>query len=187
MKIDFSDVFAGGLGLVVRQIFLFIAAVWLGCTMAAVALMAGEIADHPGAVGFIDGSDLRILLFSPLLLLTLWLLPNLIFLGIMGCRLVIYSESTGFRTWAVLIGGEALFAMAGVTREFKHEWLPLTAAWICWLILTGMLITGLWFLHQWRMNRWAGELAALHAENAMRRRDLKECMGTESVGVDETG
>ena len=32
-----------------------------------------------------------------------------------------------------------------------------------------MMITGLWFLRQWQMNRWAAEIAMLKAENATRR------------------
>ncbi len=50
-----------------------------------------------------------------------------------------------------------------------------------------MMGTGLWFLRQWQMNRWAGEIAALKAENAMRRAELEEKFGTKSAGADELG
>jgi hypothetical protein len=37
------------------------------------------------------------------------------------------------------------------------------------------------------MNRWAGEIAAMKAENAMRRAELEEKSGTKSAGADELG
>lgn len=50
-----------------------------------------------------------------------------------------------------------------------------------------MMATGLWFLHHWQINRWAGEIAALKAENAMRRAELEREFGTKSAGADELG
>ena len=48
-----------------------------------------------------------------------------------------------------------------------------------------MMATGLWFFHQWQINRWAGEIAMLKAENAMRRAELEREFGTKSAGADE--
>ena len=36
-----------------------------------------------------------------------------------------------------------------------------------------MLATGLWFFRQWQINRRAGEIAMLKAENAMCRAELE--------------
>ena len=181
MKIDFGDLFASGFGLVIRQIFLFFLAIWVGCAIAAISWIAGDIVRFSR----FDPRDCWIILASPLLLLSVWLLPNLIFLAITGCRLVIYSESTGFRTWAALIGGETLFSMPAVTRELRGAWPALATAWLCCLILIAMVCTALWFFHQWQINRWAGELAMLKSENAMRRAELKETYGIDSAGHDD--
>ena len=182
VKIDFGDVFGSGFGLVVRQIFLFIVAVWKGCGIAAASFIAGSAV----AGSRIDAEDFGIVLVSPLLLFSGWLLPNLVFLAITGCRLTVYSESTGLRTWGTLVGAEALFSMAVVTRELDREWPAIATAWACCLVLIAMACTALWFLHQWQINRWAGELAMLQAENEMRRAEMKEEFGTESAGHRET-
>ena len=41
MKIDFGDVFASGIGFLFKQLFLFLLAIWAGCTAGAIALIAG--------------------------------------------------------------------------------------------------------------------------------------------------
>jgi hypothetical protein len=165
MKIDFGDVFA--------------ASIWLGCTMGAAALIAGELSGG-------DSASFELLLFSPVLLLTLWLIPNLCFLGA-----AIYwftrNETSTPRACGILAAVEALIAVAGWVGEFKGEWLPITVAWVTCIVLIVMMTTGLWFLHQWQINRWAGEILALKAENAMRRAELEKEFGTKSAGADELG
>jgi len=183
VKIDFGDVFASGIGLLVKQLVLFILAAWLGCSLAAAAYLAGKTVEDRA----FPWDSTGLLLGSPVLLLTVWLLPNIVFLAAFGIRTVIYSDSAGYRTWITLIAGEALFSMAMVTHEFRREWAPLTTAWLTCLLLIGMMGTALWFLRQWHMNRWAIELEELKAENAMRRVQLKEKFGTDSAGIDETG
>jgi hypothetical protein len=119
MKIDFGDVFASGIGWLLKQLFLFTASIWLSRSMGAAALIAGEL--------------------------------------------------------------------AGWVGEFNGEWLPITVAWITCAVLIVMMGTGVWFLHQWQINRWAGEIAAPKAENAMRRAELEREFGTKSAGADELG
>ena len=178
--IDFSDVFASGIGLVLRQIVLFTLAGWLGCSLAAFSFLAADIAR---AFEHFDPGDLMILLYSPSLLLNLWLPLNMLFLPILLWRVISCADSIGYRTWCLLIGGEALFAMAGV---HLRGW-PRTLAWVCCLFLIATVWAGIWYLYQWRLKRWAGELMALEIENAERRRELKEEFGTESAGFKETG
>ena len=180
MKIDFGDVFASGIGWLLKQIFLFAAAVWTGCTIAAAALVVGVLAE---GMGF-DFSDLRILLVSPVLLLTIWLIPNVCFLGAAGYWFV-RTETSGYVAWSVLATVEALVCLTGTADRALDGWLPMTAAWVSCLVLLGMMGTGVWFIHQWQLNRWAREMAILKSENAMRRAELRETYGTDSEGSDE--
>lgn len=179
MKIHFGDVFASGIGWLLKQLFLFTAAIWLGCSMGAAALIAGELAGG-GRASF------GLLLGSPVLLRTLWLIPNLCFLGA-AIYWFVRNETHTPRACGTLAAVQALVAVAGWVGEFNGEWLPITVAWITCAVLIVMMGTGVWFLHQWQINRWAGEIAALNAENAMRRAELEREFGTKSAGADELG
>lgn len=44
--------------------------------------------------------------------------------------------------------------------------LPITIAWISWLVLLVMLETGVWLIRQMLTNRWARQLAMLNMENS---------------------
>jgi hypothetical protein len=182
VKIDIGEFFGSGPGLVLRQLLLFALAVYLGCSLAACSLIAARLAR---AYDRFEPEDLLILPQSPALLLSLWLPLNLLFLPILLWRVVFCSDSIGYRTWCLLIGGEALFAMAGVGFDIK-DW-PLTLAWFCCLMLIALACAALWYVHQWRLKRWAAELMALEIENAERRRELKEEFGMESAGFKESG
>jgi hypothetical protein len=181
VKIDVGDIFAEGMGFLVKQVFLFCLAVWTGCCLGGFSFIAASLAFGGGP----RQEYFQFLLISPVLLLTAWLLPNILFLGITGCRLVIYSESTGLRTWACLIGGEALFSMAAVMNLIPEgEWQAKTLAWVCCLALIVMMGTAFWYYRAWQLNRWSTELVGIQAENVVRRAELKEEFGTESSGVD---
>lgn len=179
MKIDFGDVFASGIGWLLKQLFLFTGSIWLGCSMGAAALLAGELSTGGRA-------DFGLLLGSPVLLLSLWLIPNLLFLGA-AIYWFIRNETHTPLACGILISVESLVAVAGWVKVFDGEWLPITVAWVTCVVLIVMLSTALWFLHQWQMNRWAGEIAALKAENAMRRAELEEKFGTKIASADELG
>ena len=183
MKIDFGDVFGSGLGLLVKQVVLVILAVWTGSSIAAFSYVAGRLARAPS---LFEPSDLGDLARGPEFLLSVWLLPNILFFAVMGCRLIVYSESAGYRSWAVLIAGEALFAMGAVNNRV-HGWVGLPVAWICCLGLAATIWAGLWFLHHRQLARWAHEVMAIKAENSARRLEMKEEYGTDSAGVDEVG
>lgn len=179
-EIDFKDAFSSGPGLLLRQILLFGLAVYLGCSLAACGAIAARLARNYRSF---EPEDLLILPQSPALLLSLWLPLNLLFLPIMLWRVIACSDSIGYRTWCVLVGGEALFAMAGL--GFKG-W-PLALGWFCCLMLIAMTCAALWYVHQWLLKRWASELMVIEIENAERRQELKEEFGTESAGFNETG
>jgi len=169
MKIDFGDVFASGIGWLFKQIFLFAVAVWTGCTIAAAALLVGVLAEGTG----FDFSDLRLMLISPVLLLTIWLIPNLCFLGAAGYWFV-RTETSSYIAWSVLATVEAAVCLAGSAGELLDGTLAVTAAWISGFVLLGMMGTGIWFIRQWHLNRWAVEIALLKSENEMRRAELEE-------------
>jgi hypothetical protein len=178
VKIDFGDVFASGLGWLLKQLFLFVASIWLGCTMGGASLLAGRLADG-------RGFDTDLLLYSPALLLTLWIIPNVCFLGA-SIYWFVRNETNTPLACGILAGVEALVCVAGKSGRL-HGWLSTSAAWLTCAVLIAMMGTGLWFFRQWQINRWAIELEELKAENAMRRVRLKEEFGTESAGIDETG
>lgn len=178
MKIDFGDVFASGLGWLLKQIALFVASIWLGCTMGAAALLASGIVRS----GWVF--DAELLLYSPQLLLTIWIIPNVCFLGA-SMYWFVRNETNTPLACGIIISVEALVSLAG--KATWLSWLPQSIAWVTCVALIIMMATGLWFLRQWQLNRWAMELEELKAENAMQRAQLKEQFGTDSAGVDETG
>lgn len=180
MKIDFGDVFASGIGFLFKQIFLFLLAIWAGCTAGAISLLAAACVN---AGKFIPDA-LAILIASPMLLLSLWIIPNVLFLGIAGFWFA-RSDDRPYLSWGIVAGIEALIVVLGHLEEVSDSWLPLTVAWVVCISLMGMVGTGLWFLRQWHINRWACELTMLKAENAVRRSELKAAYGTDSVGNDE--
>jgi hypothetical protein len=179
MKIDFGDVFASGIGWLLKQLFFFTGSIWLGCSMGGAALIAGQLSGGRRA-------DFELLLASPVLLLSLWLIPNLLFLAA-AIYWFVRNETHTPLACGILISVEALVAVAGWVGALRGGWLPVTVAWVTCIVLIVMMATGLWFLRQWQMNRWAGEIAALKAENAMRRAELEEEFGTKSAGADELG
>ena len=180
MKLDFTDVFASGIGFLFKQIFLFVLAIWAGCTAGAISLIAAECVNS----GKLIPDALAILIASPGLLLSVWIIPNLLFLGI-AMFWFVRSDDRPYLSWGIVAGIEALAVVLGHLKEVADSWLPLTVVWVVFISLMGMVGTGLWFLRQWQINRWAGELTMLKAENAVRRSELKATYGTESVGNDE--
>lgn len=163
MKIDPADMFATGFGWALRQIFLFLAAVWIGSTLGAFAFVGGVAVD--------GGGDTEFLLFPPKLLFSAWLFLNAF---IMAAALFIFTRSDyfGFAAWGIFAGLESLMALLGYVGDLE-EWYSKLTVWGLWLVLIGMMSYGLWVLRQWQRNKWAGEIAMLHAENEMRKAELR--------------
>jgi len=184
MKIDFADIFAHGIGWLIKQIVLFIAAVWFGCAIAGAAYLIGD--DMPTwSLSYGDlGSIVKI---SPQLLVSAWMIPNILFLSAMWYRLIVNADAFGLSSWIILIGGTSLFSMGGATALLAKNWLPLSVAWGSWLLLFTMAAAALWFFFQWQTNRWARDLLALQAENSLRRAELKAEFGTEQPGAKDLG
>ncbi len=170
MQLDPEDILAGTFGRIVVQVFLFVSAVWVGCSLGALALVVGAcISTSYHALG-----GLASVLISPLLLCSAWLIPNIVVLG-GGMGYFLISENAGFKAWGVVVAFESFFVMAGWSMDLQTAW-PITMAWLAWLVLLGMVETGVWLIRQMLTNRWARELAVLNMENARRRaeRDADE-------------
>ena len=54
---------------------------------------------------------------------------------------------------------------------------------IAWLVVLTMVETGIWLTRQMRMNRWAHQMAALSAENSMRRAEREAMARDEEQAV----
>lgn len=170
--------FASGIGWLLKQLSLFLVSIWLGTFIGGASLLAGELADG-------GPFDTDYLVYSPVFLLSLWLIPNVCFLAA-AIYWFVREETETTLAYGILIGVESLVAVAGGIKRLDG-WLPLSTTWATCLVLIGMAGAGLWFFRQWQINRWAGELEILKAENAARRAEMKEQFGTDSAGVDEIG
>ena len=181
-EIDFADAFASGLGAVVLRGFLAIAALWLGFTMGEAALVAGDLAedfklDRRWLIGRFE---------SAYMLILVWGFPGALGVAALWFHFV-RLDGGGRILWGIFNGLLAL-AWVGLQVELLDSgWLPTSAALTTCVIEIGMVGTALWFLRQWQMNRWAGELLAVQMENEMRRRELNEKFGTHHAGAMETG
>ena len=159
MAISPDTIFSKGFGWLPRRPVFFLSAVWTGCQVAAFALLIPAFV----ASGFRLSRDMiELLVFSPLLLASGWLCPNIV---VFTAALMRFSklENLSVRSWGIFAGIESVFCIIPVLARRGG---PAEVA--VWLVLLTMLAAGVWFFHQWQMNHWAGELALLRAENASR-------------------
>ena len=171
MQLDFEDILSGTLGRIVLLALFLISATWVGG-------MVGGIAWSIGRNGLEPRELVEAVLFGPLRLLNLWLVPNVAFLAIMLTYLL-FNDEFNHTAWGIIVGFESLFVMLGWGTRF-HETKGTVIAWSCWLALLVMVETGIWLHRQMRRNRWAREFAELSAENAMRRAE-REARATGGV------
>ena len=144
-----------------RRPAFFLSALWAGSQIGAYALAAGF---------YLSGSSsaeiFALFLWSPMLLASGFVCPNIV---VMAVAIGKFSrvESLSVRGWASFAGIESLFCVIALILEVKGP-LAVAVTWAVWLLLVSMLGTGAWFFHRWQLNRWAGEIAMLKAENASR-------------------
>ena len=156
-------------------LMIFIASsIWVGSVIGGLAWLLAN-AGHGSSP-----NDLLEVLASPLLLINLWIIPNVAFLAVAVTILMIHGNFS-YLFWGILVGVESLFVMLGETFGFDHAFgyhstLKTVLVWFGWLILIVMAETGIWLFRNMRMNRWAQEMAALSAENAMRRAEREAAM-----------
>jgi hypothetical protein len=172
MAISPDEIFSKGFGWLPRRPAFFVSAIWTGCQLAAFALLIPEFV----AGGFRLGPGLlEFLVFSPLLLATGWLCPNIV---VLTTALIRFSklENLSVRGWGILAGIESVFCIIPSLAWLDNAKM-IAIVLVLWLLLVAMLAAGVWFFHQWQMNHWAGELAMLRTENAMRlarRREVQD-------------
>lgn len=179
MKIDMVDVFAGGIGFLFKQIAVLALAICAGCLIGAGSLLVGELVQ----AGSLSRINFQVLPRNPIQLVLTWMLPNVICIGA-AAFWMIRMEGRNCASFGIFAVIEGLIVIAGRIGRIDG-WLPLSAAWGTFAVIAGMMGAALWFLHQWQVNRWAGELAMLKAENAVRRSELEKLHGTSSTGFDE--
>ncbi len=165
MRIDIEDIAAGAIGSLLGRLFLFAAAVWMGCMVGAAAIVGGEIIEREGRLppDLIESAAT-----APLLLLSSWFLLNAPFLFI---TLVVFirNESDSYLVWGIIAAVESLMAMAGYAHDILPSAVPRICAWFIWAVLLTMAGTGIWFMRQWFINQWARELGMLRVEIAQER------------------
>ncbi len=164
MDLDIEDVVAGAVGSVFGRFILFLVAVWIGCSVGVLGIIAGMMVEEGtwllhGRVWF---------LVSPLLLFSTWLLLNIPFLIFQVVRFI-RGDGDGYVTWGAVIAVESLFVMLGWVGDFTNEWLAKLTAWAVWLVALTMAGTGIWLVRQMLINKWAQEMAMLRSANAQRR------------------
>lgn len=179
MDLDIEDVVAGAVGSVIGRFILFLIAVWIGCSVGALGMVAGIIADN----GTWPKGDGMWILVSPLLLFSSWAVLNIPFLIFYLVRFI-RGEGDDYVTWGVVLGVESLAVMLGWGRDFVHGWLPMSVAVLVWLVVLTMAETGVWLIRQMGINRWAREMAVLRAINAQRQAE-KEAEERERMGNEE--
>ncbi len=168
MSYDPVDIWGGAFGSLLKQSFLYASAVWIGCSIGGGAIMVEKL-----SAGVVPKFEMLNLVWaSPVLLVSLWGIPNLLVL-LIGVIYFIRSESASYVAWIVLAAIESLVVMLGWAGKISTEWIPRTAAWGSWLILLTMAATGVFFLRQFHINRWALQMARIEAENARRRAEME--------------
>lgn len=164
MRLDIEDVLSDTFSRGVMSILFFISAIWFGSMIGGLAWLIGNERSFN-----IFELDLSQTFHSLLLLINLWIVPNVAFLAIMLIRVFVNDDGMSHMTWGVIIGMESLFVMLGWCLNFSSDPKGSLIAWSTWLLLLGMIETGVWLHAQMRRNRWARAMVELSAENAMLR------------------
>jgi hypothetical protein len=178
MKIDFADAFASGVASAFLSLLVFLGGLWTGVTTGVIALAAGDLA----ADGMLDDTALDDFFADPQVAILSWILPGAVFIAAALFRFGRIDGSGAIR-WGLLVAAAAGGIVWGYVEEIDSGWVPVAVTWTAWAVEITMIGTGLWFLRYWQMNRWAGELAMLRAENAVRRTEMEE----EAGGLQDDG
>lgn len=180
MQLDIEDIMAGMLGRIFLLVLFMLSAAWVGSMIG-------------GLAWFIGNWDLSARYFvsefprpwsCPELLLSDWSIPNLALLGA-GIAILFVTEHIGFAAWGIAVGIESVFTMLGTS--YRHTPVSnLILVSVAWLVLLVMVETGIWLIRHMRMNRWAHQMAALSAENAVRRA-AREALARDGHPAEDVG
>lgn len=175
MKLDFEDIFTGAVGGLFIWLGSLLGALWVGLTLAEFGDLARD---------FADGWSISARRISALAgFLPVWSILGLFVLPASYWKLIRMEGSAIL--WGLIVAIAGIASMGSRTGRASHDEFAFIVGWVTFVLLMVMLGTCLWFCRQWQTNRWAGEMAMLKSENAMRRAELKEDFGTDSVGQDE--
>jgi hypothetical protein len=163
MQFDFEDVLAGAFGRIILLVFFMLSAAWLGSIIGGLAWFIGN---WDLSAGYLV-SEFPTPWECPELLLSDWMIPNIALLGA-GIAILFVTDHLGYAAWGIFVGLESAFAMLGTGYRYISAG-ELVLVSLAWLVLLAMVETGIWLIRQMRTNRWVYHLAALSAENAMRR------------------
>lgn len=163
MQLDLEDILAGTFGRIVVAFFFALSALWVGSVIGGVALTFGEYFNAP----FELMKALMDVWASPRFLVNIYLIPNLALLAV-AAGVLFATDRLGWISWGILVAMESSFVMFGLDYEYRSG-VEIAVAWSVWLVLLAMVETGIWLLRGMQRNRWVRGLAALNAENAMRR------------------
>jgi len=179
MNPDFEDAFAKGCGWLPRRATFILSSLVVGSQVGGASLLAGIAT----AKGKFHGEMFLMFFASPVLLISNWLCLN-IFVLIFALVWFWRSDALSFRGWGIFAGLESVFSVLGLINEVQGP-RAVIVTWVTWLLLNVMMGTGLWFLKQWQMNHWAGEIAMMKAENASRLAELSADPGDSAPPGDE--
>ena len=163
MQFDIEDVLAGVFGRIFLLVLFMLSAAWIGSIIGGLAWFVGN---WDLSVSYL-ATEFPRPWACPVLLINHWFIPNVALLGA-GIAILFVTDHLGYATWGIFVGLEAMFAMLGRSYSYKSVG-ELVLISLAWLVLLAMVETGIWLTRQMFMNRWAHRLAALSAENSMRR------------------
>lgn len=172
MQLDIEDIMAGMLGRIFLLILFMLSAAWVGSMIGGLAWFIGNwdlsarylVSEFPRPWS------------CPELLISDWFIPNVALLGA-GIAILFLTDHLGFAAWGIFVGIESVFALLRFSYHFKSVG-QLIIISVAWLVLLVMVETGIWLIRHMRMNRFARQMAALSAENAMRRAE-REALARE--------
>ncbi len=181
MKFDLSDAFIGAVSETLVGLTAWFGTFWTAVTLAFASLLAGEMIEH----GRINPPILDWVATRPDIVALAWALPGV--LSWTGLIVGLIRQAVCIWTWSgVCMALSGLMIATSIGDVSKNPWV-IAAVWSVWTILVAGVVATLWFLRQWQINRWAGELAMLKAENSARRAEIEDELGTDSTGADEIG
>ncbi|MCW1922060.1 hypothetical protein OKA05_05815 [Luteolibacter arcticus] len=180
MKSGIIDIFADAFGWVLGKAGLFVLAVVTGVLIGAAGLWAGTKTGD-GAFGFREVASVPGFL--------MWvgaILPQGVLMFWAG-MIFVRSESVEAKHWGQLAAIQAILLTLCCSKGLPEGLLSRVVAWSVVFAGVAAVTTGLRRLEGRRQRRGEEHLARLEEENALRREELKDKFGTESVGARELG
>jgi uncharacterized membrane-anchored protein YitT (DUF2179 family) len=180
MNLDIQDVLASAVGSVVGRFFIFLAAIWLGCSVSLLAMvsMNHEIMDDKAVAAVA-------LLVSPFMLFSVWAFLNVPFLIFYLYRFL-RGEGDGFWIFGLVIAVEAVFCFLGygttIPQRPSHVWLAIVYGFS----LVALMELIIFQIRRKLIEKWEREIEQLREANALRAAEKlaaeRERMSLETSG-----